>query len=129
MRSNSQYPRTTRSSSRSTPRRAAVKEFEVGDRVFGVNQYGFGAIAHAFGAHAEFVCMRESGPLAHKPASMTFEEAAAVCDGAILALTCLRKADLRKGRSILIYGASGSHRNGSGAYPLEDVVEATRYVE
>ncbi len=78
---------------------AAVTEFEVGDHVFGVK---------GFGAHAEFVCIRESDPLAHKPAGMTFEEAAAVCDGASLALACLRKADLRKGRSILIYGASGS---------------------
>jgi NADPH:quinone reductase-like Zn-dependent oxidoreductase len=78
---------------------AAVTEFEVGDQVFGVND---------FGAHAEFVCMREDRPLAHKPAGMSFEEAAAVCDGAIIALACLRKADLRKGRSILIYGASGS---------------------
>ena len=78
---------------------AAVTEFEVGDHVFGVN---------GFGAHAEFVCMRESAALAHKPAEMTFEEAAAVCEGASLALACLRKADLRKGRSILIYGASGS---------------------
>jgi NADPH:quinone reductase-like Zn-dependent oxidoreductase len=77
---------------------AAVTEFEVGDEVFGVRT----------GAHAEFVCVRESGALAHKPAGMTFEEAAAVCDGAIIALACLRKADLRKGRSILIYGASGS---------------------
>ena len=78
---------------------AAVTELEVGDRVFGVN---------GFGAHAEFVCMRESDPLAHKPAGMTFEEAAAVCDGAIIALACLRRADLRTGRSILVYGASGS---------------------
>jgi NADPH:quinone reductase-like Zn-dependent oxidoreductase len=52
--------------------------------------------------------MRESAPLAHKPAGMTFEEAAAVCDGAILALMGLRRADLRKGRRILIYGASGA---------------------
>jgi NADPH:quinone reductase-like Zn-dependent oxidoreductase len=78
---------------------AAVSEFEVGDHVFGVT---------GFGAHAEFVCMRESAPLAHKPTGMRFEEAAAVCDGASLALACLRKADLRKGRSILVYGASGS---------------------
>jgi NADPH:quinone reductase-like Zn-dependent oxidoreductase len=78
---------------------AAVTEFEVGDQVFGVK---------GFGAHAEFVCMRESGPLVHKPAGMTFEEAAAVCDGACTALSCLRGADLREGRSILIYGASGS---------------------
>jgi NADPH2:quinone reductase len=39
---------------------------------------------------------------------MTFEEAAAVCDGAILALGCLRRVDLRSGQRILIYGASGS---------------------
>ena len=80
---------------------AAVSEFAVGDHVFGTS-------AGRFGAHAEFICMRESAALAHKPAGMTFEEAAAVCDGAILALTCLRQADLRKGRRILVYGASGS---------------------
>ena len=57
---------------------------------------------------AEFVCMRESAPVAHMPAGMSFEEAAAVCDGAMLALACLRKADLRKGQSVLVYGASGS---------------------
>lgn len=39
---------------------------------------------------------------------MSFEEAAAVCDGAILALAFLRRADLRQGRKILVYGASGS---------------------
>jgi NADPH:quinone reductase-like Zn-dependent oxidoreductase len=78
---------------------ASVTEFEVGDHVFGVK---------GSGAHAEFVCMPESAALAHKPAGMSFEEAAAVCDGACIALSCLRDADLRKGRSILIYGASGS---------------------
>ena len=78
---------------------AAVTEFKVGDHVFGVK---------GFGAHAEFVCIRESGPLAHKPADMTFEEAAAVCDGASIALSCMGPADLRQGRKILIYGASGS---------------------
>ena len=77
---------------------SAVSRFEVGDEVFGVKA----------GAHAEYVCARESAALAHKPAGMTFEEAAAVCDGAIIALTCLRKAGLRQGQSILVYGASGS---------------------
>jgi NADPH:quinone reductase-like Zn-dependent oxidoreductase len=78
---------------------AAVTEFEVGDRVFGVK---------GSGAHAEFVCIRETAPVAHMPGGISFEEAAAVCDGASLALACLRKADLREGRSILVYGASGS---------------------
>ena len=77
---------------------AAVIEFKVGDDVFGIRG----------GANAEYVCVRESGVLAHKPAALTYEEAAAVCDGAIIALGCLRKADLREGRSILIYGASGA---------------------
>ena len=80
---------------------SAVTEFKPGDAVFGVR-------AWKFGAHAEFVCMRESAALAPKPAAMSFEEAAAVCDGVILALMGLRPADVRKGRSILVYGASGS---------------------
>ena len=78
---------------------AEVTEFDVGDQVFGVK---------GSGAHAEYVCVRESAGLAHKPAGMAFEEAAAVCDGASIALACLGKADLREGRSTLIYGASGS---------------------
>ena len=78
---------------------AAVTEFEVVDHVFGIKN---------FGAHAEFVCIRESGPLAHKPAGMTFEEAAAVCDGAHQALAHLRRAKVGKGTRILVYGASGS---------------------
>ena len=79
---------------------AAVTEFEVGDEVFGVK---------GFGAHAEVVCVRESAAVAHKPAGITFEEAAAVCDGACTALSCLRRAGgLRKGQVIVVYGATGS---------------------
>lgn len=68
---------------------AAVSKFAVGDHVFG---------AKGFGAHAEYICMRESARLEHKPAGMTFEEAAAVCDGGIMALTSLRRADLCRSR-------------------------------
>jgi NADPH:quinone reductase-like Zn-dependent oxidoreductase len=42
------------------------------------------------------------------PVGLSFEEAAPACDGALNALTCLKQADLRKGRTILIYGASGA---------------------
>jgi len=77
---------------------AAVSEFEPGDRVFGVR----------VGANADLLCVREDRVVAHMPAAMTFEEAAAVCDGAILALGTLRRAGLRKGQRILVYGASGS---------------------
>jgi NADPH:quinone reductase-like Zn-dependent oxidoreductase len=78
---------------------AGVTEFKAGDQVFG----GTGS-----GAHAEFVCVRENAPLAHKPAGMSFAEAAAVFDGASLALACLGKAGPLEDRSIVVYGASGS---------------------
>ena len=78
----------------------AVTAFAVGDEVFGTTG--------GFGAHAELLCLRESAPIAHKPAGLGFEEAAAVCDGAILALNPLRPAGLRPGRRLLVYGASGS---------------------
>jgi NADPH:quinone reductase-like Zn-dependent oxidoreductase len=80
---------------------AAVREFAVGDHVFGSS--GF-----AFGAHAEFICLREKARLAPLPAGMTFDEAAAVCDGGLNALWCLGKAELRQGQRILVYGASGA---------------------
>jgi NADPH:quinone reductase-like Zn-dependent oxidoreductase len=78
---------------------AAVTEFKAGDAVFGVK----GA-----GAHAEFVCVRETAPIAHKPASLSFEAAAAVSDGACMALGCLRQAELEQGQRIVVCGASGS---------------------
>src|SRR5215469_582847 len=80
---------------------SAVRNFAVGDHVFGST--GF-----RFGAYAEFICIRENARIAHKPAGISFEEAAAVCDGGLNALWCLRLADLGKGQRILIYGASGA---------------------
>ncbi len=79
----------------------AVSEFKVGDRVFGLTGI-------RFGAHAEYRCMRESARIAHIPESMTFEQAAPMCDGALNALWCLRLADLEKRPKVLIYGASGA---------------------
>jgi NADPH:quinone reductase-like Zn-dependent oxidoreductase len=80
---------------------SAVSQFQVGDRVFGLTGFGFGA-------HAEYRCMRESARIAHIPESMTFEQAAPMCDGALNALWCMRLADLEKRRKVLIYGASGA---------------------
>jgi NADPH:quinone reductase-like Zn-dependent oxidoreductase len=80
---------------------AAVTEFKTGDCVFGLNPW-------RFGTHAEYVCVRESAPIAHKPDGITFEEAAAIYDGALLALMNLRRAGLRSSQRVLIYGASGS---------------------
>jgi len=77
---------------------AAVTEFRVGDEVFGVED----------GANAEYVAVRESGAIALKPTGLTYEEAAAVPDGSLLALTCLRPASPLRGKSVLVYGAAGS---------------------
>jgi NADPH:quinone reductase-like Zn-dependent oxidoreductase len=75
-----------------------VAEFRAGDRVFGIRS----------GANAEFVCVREQGVIAQMPQRMSFEEAAAVADGALSALSMLRQAGLTAGQRVLVYGASGS---------------------
>lgn len=80
---------------------AAVREFGIGDRIFGNTGLGFGA-------YAEFMRVRESWRVAQIPNGMGFEDAAAISDGFLNALMCLKQADLRKGKSILVYGASGS---------------------
>ena len=77
---------------------AAVTELRVGDEVFGVEG----------GANAEYVTVRESGVIAQKPTGLTYEEAAAVPDGSLIALTCLRPAGPLRGKSVLVYGAAGS---------------------
>jgi NADPH:quinone reductase-like Zn-dependent oxidoreductase len=77
---------------------AAVTEFAVGEEVFGLR----------WGANAEYVCVREQGALAHKPAGLSFEEAAALSDGSSIAIACLKKADLGPGKRIVVYGATGA---------------------
>jgi NADPH:quinone reductase-like Zn-dependent oxidoreductase len=75
-----------------------VTEFSVGDEVFGV----------ARGANAEFVTVRESGVIVPKPVGLSFDEAAAVPDGSLLALTCLKPRFPLQGKRVLVYGAGGS---------------------
>jgi NADPH:quinone reductase-like Zn-dependent oxidoreductase len=77
---------------------AAVTELGVGDEVFGIRG----------GANAEYVTVRETDAIAPKPSALTFEEAAAVPDGSLLALTCLRPVEPLRGKSVLVYGAAGS---------------------
>ena len=78
-----------------------VKQFQPGDEVFGdISGCGWGGFA-------EYVCARENA-LALKPASMTFEEAAAVPQAAVLALQGLRdKGQIQPGQKVLINGAGG----------------------
>jgi NADPH:quinone reductase-like Zn-dependent oxidoreductase len=77
---------------------AAVAEFRVGDEVFGVER----------GSSAEYVTVREGGAVAPKPTGLKFEQAAAIPDGSLLALTCLGPGYPLQGKSVLVYGAAGS---------------------
>jgi NADPH:quinone reductase-like Zn-dependent oxidoreductase len=78
-----------------------VKQFQPGDEVFG-DLSGCG-----WGGFAEYVCASED-VLALKHASMTFEEAAAVPQAAVLALQGLRdKGQIQPGQKVLINGAGG----------------------
>ena len=77
---------------------AAVTDLRAGDEVFGVEG----------GANAEYVTVREGDTIAPKPRGLTFEEAAAVPDGSLLALTMLRPVTPLRGKSVLVYGAAGS---------------------
>jgi NADPH:quinone reductase-like Zn-dependent oxidoreductase len=77
-----------------------VTGFKVGDRVFGAPPW--------FGAHAEYICLRDTAPIAIMPAGMSFEEAAAIHDGATQALSALRVGRVMRGQRIVIYGASGA---------------------
>ena len=79
-----------------------VTRFSVGDRVF----------AHPgarFGCHAQYIALPEHGPVALKPDSLSYEEAAALSFGGVTALYFLRdRGGIQRGEKVLINGASGT---------------------
>jgi NADPH:quinone reductase-like Zn-dependent oxidoreductase len=86
-----------------------VKQFQPGDEVFGdICKYGWGAFA-------EYVSVPEKA-LALKPANISWEEAAAVPEAALVTLQALRdKGRIKKGQKVLINGASG----GIGTFAMQ----------
>lgn len=82
-----------------------VTRFRVGEEVFGVGK----------GSFAEYAVAPEA-KLAHKPANLSFEQAAALAISGMTALQGLRDvAKLQAGEKVLILGASG----GVGSYAVQ----------
>lgn len=80
-----------------------VRQFQPGDEIWGDLSFPY-----RFGAFAEYVCIPDNA-LRRKPASMTFEQAAAVPTAAVVALQNLRgKKPIQPGQKVLINGAGGS---------------------
>jgi NADPH:quinone reductase-like Zn-dependent oxidoreductase len=83
-----------------------VTLFNIGDEVF-----AYGSVSPTkrhFGSYAEYICLPEDWNIAIKPKNCSFEEAAAIPYGGLLASHLLKKTSLKKGDKVLIYGASGS---------------------
>ncbi len=77
-----------------------VTAFAVGDQVFGYCE-------GRFGAHAEYLAIRADGPVAAMPTRLGYDVAAASTEGAHYALSHIRRAAIRSGQAVLVYGATG----------------------
>ena len=78
-----------------------VTRFKPGDAVFASTEF-------RLGAYAEYCCIPANAAISLKPNNMSYEEAAPVSNAVLTALINLRKANIKNGQRVLIYGASGS---------------------
>lgn len=80
----------------------AVTRFQPGDAVFG-------EVGLQFGANASHICLDAEASLVKKPDTLSHEEAAVMCDGALTSWHFLtRVVQLKPADKVLILGGSGS---------------------
>lgn len=78
-----------------------VTTFQVGDHVFGYND-------KTCGGHSEYLTIAETDAVTCMPEGFTFNEAAALTEGAHYALVDIRAAKVKSGQNVLVYGATGA---------------------
>lgn len=86
-----------------------VSKFKKGDSVYGMTGL-------SLATYAEYKSISEKECLMKKPSKVSYEEAAAVVYGGIIAGHFIKKANIQRGQKVLIYGASGA--NGTTAVQL-----------
>lgn len=83
-----------------------VNSFNIGDEVCA---YGsMSSTKQRFGSYAEFICLPEEWNIVIKPKDLSYEEAAAIPYGGLLASHLMNQTSIKNGDKVLIYGASGS---------------------
>lgn len=78
-----------------------VKNFKVGDFVFGHTDM-------SFGSYAEYICLPENASIGLKPVNISHREAAVIPFGGVTALHFIKKAMIKPGQKVLVVGASGA---------------------
>ena len=79
----------------------SVTTLKIGDKVFGFND-------KTFGGHGEYLTIAETDAVTTLPDRLSFNEAAAITEGAHYALVNIRAAKIEHGQNVLVYGATGA---------------------
>ncbi|MEO8960516.1 MAG: NAD(P)-dependent alcohol dehydrogenase [Ginsengibacter sp.] len=79
----------------------SVSTFKIGDKVFGFND-------KTFGGHGEYLTIAENDAVTFLPDNLSFEEGAALTEGAHYALCGIKAAQVTSGQNVMVYGATGA---------------------
>lgn len=94
-----------------------VKNFKIGDKIFGFNDSGVGS-------HAQYLTIADDQPIGIMPGNLSYAEAAASLEGAHYAINFINKVELNEHSKVLVNGATGA----IGAAALQLVKARGAYV-